>query len=369
MQTRTFLAAALIAATPAFAQEPTTKPKPAAAKPEAAGHDMQNPKTKEHELLKSLAGTWECTVKSEAMPGVPGMEKATEQTCTEYADLINDGLWLKSTLSTTWQGKPFEGIWLVGYDPAKKGYTGIWVDSMESGACEMNGTFDAAKKTWAWNGKTPKGDSRSVVVVKDADNSVETCYLKPTGTDKELQVMQITRKRIKTAQASDATAAKPAADLPEPYKLLQREVGTWDATMKMAMDPSAPPSEEKGVEVVKSVCAGKFCWTDFKGQMMGQPFEGHALFGYDENQKKYIGFWFDSMTAGYASIAGNFDAAKKTLTMEGTCPDPTGKPGKMKEVITYKDNDTKVCNFEFISPEGTHKMEITYKRKSAPAKK
>ena len=154
MQKQLILVAALLAATPAlFAQDDGAK------KADAAQQGMPDPKVAEHDVLKSLAGTWECTVRTPAMPGVPGMEQASTSTAVENAELLCNGMWLTSSISGTFGGQPFEGLWLVGYDPQQKSYTSLWLDNHEATPCPMQGTYDAKTKTWTWSGNSSKGPS------------------------------------------------------------------------------------------------------------------------------------------------------------------------------------------------------------------
>ena len=99
--------------------------------------------------------------------------------------------------------------------------------------------------------------------------------------------------------------------------------------------------------------------------MMGMPFEGHALVGYDQAGKQSISYWIDTTMAGLMTSKGAFDPDSKTVTMEGTCPNPSGgKPMTTKETLTYEGNaDTKVLHMEFNAEQGTMKMEIRYVRK------
>jgi hypothetical protein len=150
--TRSLLIAALACGT-ALAQDDKKAAKPG----------LPEPKHKEHDALQAFVGTWDVTMRSEPMPGVPGMEKAMESTGTEHCELLNNGLWLKSTTNATMDGKPFQCLWLVGYDPFAKGYVGVFASSDESqqGLCTMTGSYDDAKKTWLWSGQTPHGEMRS----------------------------------------------------------------------------------------------------------------------------------------------------------------------------------------------------------------
>ena len=361
MKCQTLLFAALVVATPAlFAQEEKGEKK----KPAGDEQKMPEPKQKEHDALKTLAGDWESTMKMEAMPGVPGMEKATESKGTEHAELVCNGLWLKSVVNATHKGEPFQGASLRGYDPSRKKYVSVFVcsDEKEGGACVMDGNYDAKTKTWTWSGKTPHGDMRSTAVFKDADNVVETCYMK-TPDGKETKAMELTRKRSRSP-ATPVDASAKTKNLPKEQEVLQKDVGVWDAAVKMAHAGAPAATEEKATERVVSICNGRWLWSDFKGEIMGAPFEGHALYGYDPIEKKYVNFWIDSMTPALMKTSGTHDAATKTCTLEGTSTDPNGKPITVKEVLTCKDDDTRVLQMEFKGADGVSTMEITYKRKS-----
>ena len=154
------------------------------------------------------------------------------------------------------------------------------------------------------------------------------------------------------------------AQMPQPgpeHEMLKKDVGTWDATVEMFMAPGAPATVSKGTETV-SMMGGFWQLSEFRSEMMGQPFEGRGTAGYDPAKKKYVGTWVDTMTPGYYTSEGTYDAATKTLTgfMEG--PDPSGQVTKTKETTEWKDADNRV--FTMFAPDGkTVSMRISYKRR------
>ena len=327
--------------------------------PPAAGMQMQDPKTPEHAAIAPFAGTWTCTMKSEAMPGVPGMEKAAETTGTETSELVCNGLWLKSAVKgTAPDGKPFEGLWLLGYDPHSKSYTGIWASNQEEPSSVMKGSFDSAKKTWSFTGQCPMGPFRSSLVWNDADTTTETCYAM-AGDGKETKFMEIVRKRGKPGGFTDATAglAKPAS---KELALLAEGVGTWDAVVKNTV-PGAPPTEDKGKETIVAICDGKWYWSDYKGTMMGTPFEGHAITGYDPTTKKFVMYWIDSMSPVFTRTEGEYDATKKAFVMNGKCVGMDGQEMTVSQTATQTP-DARVLKMLMKSPSASHEMQIDYKR-------
>jgi hypothetical protein len=157
-------------------------------------------------------------------------------------------------------------------------------------------------------------------------------------------------------------AQGPPLPTPGPeHAMLKNDVGTWDATVEMFMAPGAPPALSKGTEVV-TMMGGFWQLTEFKSEMMGQPFEGRGTTGFDPAKKKYVGTWVDTMTPAYYTVEGTYDAATKTLTgfMDG--PDQTGVVTKTKETTQWKDADTRV--FTMYAPDGKAvAMRITYTRR------
>lgn len=298
--------------------------------PAASGAQMPDPKVPEHQALRAFVGDWQSTMKMEAVPGVPGMEKAQESTGSEHCELVCNGLWLKVTAEGTEAGKQCQGIWLLGYDPQAKAYTGLYAGSMDEASSTMTGSFDAAKKTWTFTGESPFGAFRSVLVWHDDDSSTETCYMVADG--KETKCMEMVRKRATGGKTNAAPAAftKPAA---QELAVLAESVGRWDATIRISA-PGAPPAEEKGTETIVPMCDGKWYWSDFKGTMMGTPFDGHSLTGYEPKTKKYVAWWIDSGTARWSRTEGEYDAAKKALVMIGKTTGVDGQPMTIEKTMT-----------------------------------
>src|SRR6266849_3404508 len=77
-------------------------------------------------------------------------------------------------------------------------------------------------------------------------------------------------------------AAPVAAAQPKPgpeHAILKEQAGAWDATIESFMAAGQPPVLSKGAETGTMV--GDF-WlvSEFKTDMMGQPFTGHGTMGY-----------------------------------------------------------------------------------------
>lgn len=190
------------------------------------------------------------------------------------------------------------------------------------------------------------------------------------------------------AETKDAPAKKPASpneaemmammtELAKPgenHKLLAAGLGNWTYTVKMWMDPSAPPSESSGTSVTKELMGGRYFISEHSGKMqMPGPdgkmtevdFKGMAVEGYDNVKKKFVSSWVDNMGTGIMLSEGDYDAATKTFSYRTECEMMPGMKTKIREII--KINDQNHRTFEFYEDRaGTEvkTMEIKYVRKS-----
>jgi hypothetical protein len=161
-----------------------------------------------------------------------------------------------------------------------------------------------------------------------------------------------------------ATAQAPPLPKPGPeHAILKEDVGTWDASIEMMM-PGMPPSPPaKGVETNVLSCNGLCLVTDFKGEMMGGPFQGHGVSTWDPAKKKFVGSWSDSMAPGLAVTEATWDAAKKTMNGTMEAPDGSGGTAKMRSTVEYTAGK-RVFSMFMIGPDGKEAptMRITYTR-------
>jgi hypothetical protein len=111
-----------------------------------------------HKLLASTAGTWSYTVKMWMDPN----GKPTESTGTATRTAIMDGRYVRGEYHGKFKmpgadGKmkdmDFIGMSMDGYDNVKKKFVSGWVDNMGTGIMRMDGTYDAATKTFTYTGE------------------------------------------------------------------------------------------------------------------------------------------------------------------------------------------------------------------------
>ncbi len=167
--------------------------------------------------------------------------------------------------------------------------------------------------------------------------------------------------------AAAAAAGCQDQEMPKPgkeHELLRQLAGDWDATAKFWMDPAKDPMESKGVETAKLAHGGFWFTFEYKGDVMGGPFTGQGVPGYDPLKKKYVGTWIDSMVPMLFVSEGEADKDGKVWTMITEVVDhETRKPVKEKWVSEIKDKDTKVMTFWRTGEKDVKTGEITYKRR------
>jgi Protein of unknown function (DUF1579) len=152
----------------------------------------------------------------------------------------------------------------------------------------------------------------------------------------------------------------------EPHKQFANLAGSWRTRTKSWMEPQKPPMESDGSCEQKMLLEGRFLQQECTGDMMGQPFRGIGVMGYDNHTRKYVSTWMDSMGTGIFFMEGNGSADGKTITQKGEYDDPIEGHMKLRGVTKIVDNNTEIFEMYGTNKNGqeTKMMEITYTRKS-----
>jgi hypothetical protein len=173
------------------------------------------------------------------------------------------------------------------------------------------------------------------------------------------------------AAYSAARSKSPAPqDMPKPgpeHKVLEKDVGVWDGTIKMIDPQSGKAIEMKCVETTTMMTGGFWSIGTFKSEFAGQPFEGTGVTGYDPNKNKYVGSWADSISPQLAVSEGTFDEKDKIMTLTATITGHDGKPIQMQTVTKQIDSNTrhftKSMKGEVTGGKMVQMFEIYYKRR------
>jgi hypothetical protein len=158
--------------------------------------------------------------------------------------------------------------------------------------------------------------------------------------------------------AAYEAAGKPGAE----HARLAESVGNWKSTVRVWMGPGDPMVSE-ATTTREMILDGRVLEEHFAGNMMGQPFTGHGMTGYDNTKKMFWSTWNDSMSTGIMLSWGKWDEAQKAVVFEGEMPDPqSGQVIKMKSVMRSPEPGKEVFEmWESRGPGGEmiRTMEIT----------
>jgi hypothetical protein len=181
-----------------------------------------------------------------------------------------------------------------------------------------------------------------------------------------LPALGIAQQPEMTAEQKAEMEAYMKAGTPgAPHKALAATVGTYDVSSKSWQAAGAPPMEEKGTVTRSMALDGRVLVEEFKGSMMGMPFTGHGMRGYDNVTGKYWSTWMDSMSTGMMVSHGTCDA-KNACTFTGSWNDPI-KKGPVTSRMTSRWTSPTTEIFEMYGPGKDGKefkmMELTYTRK------
>ncbi|HET9299749.1 MAG TPA: DUF1579 domain-containing protein [Candidatus Polarisedimenticolaceae bacterium] len=158
-----------------------------------------------------------------------------------------------------------------------------------------------------------------------------------------------------------------AAEPGDAHKKMAAEVGTYDMKVTSWGAPGAPPSEDKGTATRKMIMDGRVLVEDVTSSMMGMPFKGQGMRGYDNVTGKYWGTWVDSFSTGVMISEGTCDDAKGTCSFTGTMNDPvTKKANTVRMTVRMQDPKTEIFEMYAPGPDGKEMkmMEIAYTKKS-----
>lgn len=194
-------------------------------------------------------------------------------------------------------------------------------------------------------------------VIKDAKEAAKDAVKDAQGAQPDMKAME----------EMMAKAAMPG----ENHKRLAAFAGEWDGTVKMWMDPAATPMESPTTCVAKMEMDGRYLYSHYTGDMMGQKFTGVGVMGYNNVTKEFESSWIDNMGTGVETSSGKASADGKEITLYGAMTDPTqGKKIKSREILKWTGADSYSMEFYMPGPDGKEvkSMEINFHRKGTAVK-
>ena len=152
-----------------------------------------------HKVLDPRTGKWNFAVKFWHTPDAP----PGESTGTSETKWIMDGRYLHDETHGSFEGQPFHGMGISGYDNLKKKYFGTWIDNMGTGLMVSEGTYDPAKKTITYESNSPDVMAGKYVKgrIVERYDSRDAWTMEMYGPDptsgKEFKMMEIAYKRAR----------------------------------------------------------------------------------------------------------------------------------------------------------------------------
>lgn len=152
----------------------------------------------EHKVLAQRAGQWVVKVTMWPAPGAP--PQVSEG--TSESRMILGGRYLEDVTSGSFNGMPFEGRGVTGYDNLKKKFVYSWIDNMGTGVMAGEGSYDPSARKFTYvseapdliAGKTKK--VRGVETLIDADHWQSVMFDR-TPDGKEFKAMELSYSRKK----------------------------------------------------------------------------------------------------------------------------------------------------------------------------
>lgn len=171
---------------------------------------------------------------------------------------------------------------------------------------------------------------------------------------------------ISEADKQEMQKRMEAAGAPGPaHKALDALAGNWKAEVKCWMEPDGPPNISQGTATAKWTLNGRFLEEEFHGDMMGKPFTGRSLMGYDNIKQTFNTVWVSDMQTSMFCSEGKGDSGNKVITLEGksSCAATGRKDITIKTVFRIISPDKHVFEMFDSSKANAKTMEITYTRK------
>jgi Protein of unknown function (DUF1579) len=188
----------------------------------------------------------------------------------------------------------------------------------------------------------------------DADNSGSAVLERPE--DKSGAGKSNTDKAAMMKKMEAAGTPGPA------HKALEAFVGNWKAEVKCWCEPGAAPNVSQATAKASWTLNGHFLEEEFHGEMMGKPFTGRSLMGFDNIKQTFNTVWVSDMQTSILTSEGKGENGNKVITLAGksNCPATGRKDIPIKTVFRVLSPDKHV--FEMFN-DSAKTMEITYTRK------
>ena len=152
----------------------------------------------------------------------------------------------------------------------------------------------------------------------------------------------------------------------DPQSHLAATVGEWNMAIRVWTHPEGEPVETSGSATSHWILGENFVQTRLAGEVLGSPFEGLRIEGYDAVAERFVSTWRDSRGTYTLVFRGQCDATCGIRTMSADFIDPASKTElRIKSVTTLLSADSYKYESYIVTPDGTElkNMELEATRK------
>ena len=166
-----------------------------------------------HKVLEPLVGKWKAQTKFWEKPdGQPTVSEATAENRWVF-----NGRYVEEKFRGTWNGQPFEGVGVWGFDNVAKKYQSSWFDSMSTQMMLSTGDYNPTNQSISLVGKMScpmTGELQNVktvtTIIDNSNHRFEMYNLAPDG--KEFKSLEINYTRVPEKNAAKKLISKEKTD-------------------------------------------------------------------------------------------------------------------------------------------------------------
>jgi len=179
----------------------------------------------------------------------------------------------------------------------------------------------------------------------------------------DVQAAAMQQQGEMSAEQQAMMAAWQEAMTPGPeHAHLAEMAGDWKLEVTMWEEPGAEPSKSTAT-AKRTMMWDRVLVEEVEGNMMGMPFKGQGMTGYDNVADEYWGTWTDNMSTGVMTSTGTWDEESGTATFWGTTTDPmSGEEMKVKSVLKPSQDKEVMEMYMVHDGQEMKTMEIVYTR-------
>ncbi len=149
-----------------------------------------------------------------------------------------------------------------------------------------------------------------------------------------------------------------------PHEMLAETAGTYELTIKSWTAPEGEPMVSSGTATRSMILDGRVRVEEVSSTMMGRPFDGYGMMGFDNVTGKYWSTWNDSLSTGIMISEGHCEE-DGVCTFVGSWNDPiTQGPFTVRMTSQWVEPSTELFTMHGPGKDGAEMkmMEIEYRK-------